>query len=84
MELNIHKDKKLVEIWLTNREKQDPQLQEYLSELYREYQRKQYFVAVFLSGSEDLAEATSALLCRNQTRAAELAVQRKKENIMAR
>ena len=82
MEINIHQEKKLVEIWLTNCEKQDPQMQEYLNALYRKYAQKHYFTAVFQSGSEDLVEATSALLCHNRTRAAELAVQQKRENSM--
>lgn len=54
--------------------------------LYQQYEAKKYKVAVFLSGSRDLAEETAALLCYNKRRIAELEVQRerKRRKSMAR
>ena len=50
MEMNIHDDTQIVEIWLTNAEKTDPVLQDELKGIYAEYKAKKYMVAVFQSG----------------------------------
>ncbi len=86
MEINVRDDRKIVDIWLTNEEQQDQALREKLKPLYQQYEAKKYTVAVFLSGSRDLAEETGALLCRNKRRIAELEVQRerKRRKSMAR
>lgn len=86
MEINVRDDRKIVEVWLTNEEKQDQAIKESLKPLYQQYKAKKYTVAVFLSGSRDLAEETGALLCRNKRRIAELKVQRerKRRKSMAR
>ena len=81
MEINVRDDKKIVEIWLTNQEKQAQALGEQLKKLYQQYRKKKYFVAVFMSGDEDLTEETSALLCYNRKRLAEQEVRRKKMRI---
>ena len=47
MEINLHPQEKLVEIWLTNEEKANSALRERLKPLYQEFHRKKYFVAVF-------------------------------------
>ena len=54
--------------------------------LYQQYEAKKYKVAVFLSGSRDLAEETAALLRYNKRRVAEVEVQqeRKRRRSMAR
>ena len=78
MEINVRDDRKIVEVWLTNEEQQDQALREKLKPLYRQYEAKKYKVAVFLSGSRDLAEETGALLRYNKKRIAELEVQRKR------
>lgn len=54
--------------------------------LYQQYEAKKYKVAVFLSGSRDLAEETAALLRYNKRRVAEVEVQRerKRRKSMAR
>ena len=86
MEINVRDDRKIVDIWLTNEEQQDQALREKLKPLYQQYKAKKYKVAVFLSGSRDLAEETGALLRHNKRRIAELEVQRerKRRRSMAR
>lgn len=72
LDVNIRHDQKLVEIWLTNAEKQDTLLQEMLKPLYGKWKQKGYLVAVYLSGAQDLCEVSSQLLCHNRKRLAEL------------
>ena len=71
MEINPHQESKLVEVWLTNSEKRDAELRERLKLLYREYKEKDYLVAVFESGTQDLTELTSGLLCDHRRRSAQ-------------
>ena len=78
MEINVRDDRKIVEVWLTNQEKQDNALQEQLETLYQQYMEKKYFIAVFMSGDQGLAEETSALLRYNRKRLAEQEVRKKK------
>lgn len=78
MEINVRKDAKIVEVWLTNAEKQDQALREKLKPLYQEYKAQKYLVAVFQSGGKDLTQRTSDLLCYNKQRVAELEVRREK------
>lgn len=84
MEMNVRDDMKLVDIWLTNAEKNDPQLRSSLQSIYDKYKEKKYTVAVFESGSEDLYENTLALLRYNKKRSAEKAVAKKKLRDMER
>lgn len=79
MEINVNKDARLVEIWLSNAEKRDPAVRERLKPFYRECKAKHYLVAVFESGEQDLAEATSSLLLYNRKRIAELEVEQEKK-----
>ena len=78
MEINVRNDRKIVEVWLTNQEKQDKVIQEQLENLYQQYGKKKYFVAVFMSGDQDLVEETSALLRYNRKKSAEQEVRKKK------
>lgn len=79
MEMNVRDDKQLVEIWLTNAEKNDPQLRAGLKDIYDKYKKKKYLVAVYASGARDLYCSTLDLLAYNKKRSAELAVQREKK-----
>lgn len=79
MEMNVVEDKKLVEIWLTNAEKDDPVLQEQLKGVYAKYKNTKYLVVVFKSGDDDLYECTRDLLLFNRRRSAEKAVQQAKK-----
>ena len=74
LEINVHDDRKIVEIWLSHSEQADAALREQLRPIYQEYNGKKYTVAVFQSGTEDLYEQTHQLLLYNRNRAAELEV----------
>ena len=78
MEVYVKDDRKLVEIWLTNAEKQDRGLRESLKGIFDKYKRKKYLVAVFESGEKELYRETLELLSYNKRRCAELEVQREK------
>ena len=79
MEINIHDDKKMVEVWLTRAEKQDEALQQELKPLYAQYKKKKYMVAVFESGEQDLYQNTLAMLSYNKRRIPELEMMREKQ-----
>lgn len=70
MRIQVNDEKKLAIIWLTNTDQADPEQQQKLQFLYREYSAKKYTVAMFQSGQEDLAALTSHLLCHNRVCAA--------------
>ncbi len=78
LEINVRDDNKIVEVWLTNKEKRDQALQEKLKLLYRDYKAQNYLVAVFLSGTENLEQRTSDLLCYNKKRIAEMEARQEK------
>ena len=82
MEISINDERRAVEVWLLNEEKNDPVVQQRLKPLYAEYAGKKYTVAVFMSGSQDLYSLTSDLLCYNRKRIAELEVEQEKEQGM--
>ena len=77
--MDVRDDKKIVEIWLTNAEKNDPVLREQLKDVYAEYKAKKYMVAVFESGKGNLYENTRDLLLYNRRRSAEREVQQEKK-----
>lgn len=79
MEMNVRDDKKMVEIWLSNAEKKDPELRTGLKEIYSKYNKKKYLVAVYESGEKDLYQGTLELLAYNKRRSAEREVQRAKQ-----
>ncbi len=68
MEINVLDAQKLVEVWMTNAEKNDAQLQAELKPLYQMYQRQQYTVAVFQSGKGDLYAHTRDLITHHRRR----------------
>ena len=72
MELRVHQNMKIVEVWLTQKERENKELQEQLARMYREYTEKKYKVAQFHSGTDDLYAATRDLLLFNRKRIAEL------------
>lgn len=72
MELNLHPERKIAEIWLTKAEKGDRALQRRLRQTYHEYYAQGYTVAVYLSGEQGLSDLTGQLLCQNRRRLAEL------------
>ena len=79
MQINRKDDQKMVEIWLTNAEKNNPALRESLKPLFKRFHSQKYLVAVFMSGEGDLYEGTRALLLYNRRRAAERDIQAARE-----
>lgn len=76
MKINVRDDKKIVDIWLTNAEKNDPALREGLNDIYKKYKEMKYLVAVFESGEKDLYQGTLDLLAYNKRRIPELEVKK--------
>lgn len=66
MKICMNEDKKIVEIWLTNAEREDAQLRDSLNPLFKEYKIRKYTVAVFLSGKGDLFEGMRDLIIHNR------------------
>lgn len=77
--MNINEQSKIVELWLTRAERDDPALRESLRPIYRQYKDQKYLVAVFLSGEEELYQQTRDLLLYNRRRQAEKEVQSMKQ-----
>ena len=75
MEMIVRDDRKLVEIWLTNAEKNDPKVREGLKDIYDKYKNTKHTVAVFQSGKGDLYENTRDLLLYNRRRTAQKEVE---------
>lgn len=83
MRMNINEQSKIVELWLTRAERDDPALRESLKPIYRQYKDQKYLVAVFLSGEEELYQQTRDLLRYNRRRQAEKEVQSMKQAEMS-
>ena len=71
MYVEIQEQSKIVELWLTRAEKNDPTFRESLRPIYQQYKDQNYLVAVFLSGEGDLYQQTRDLLLYNRRRLAE-------------
>ncbi len=80
MEMDVRNDLGIVTIWLTNAEKQDEQIQKRLKRIYESFKLTGYKVAVFYSGTENLADVTSDLICYNRKRIAEKEVEQNRKN----
>ena len=79
LHIKIREQSKIVELWLTREEKNDPAFRESLRPLYQKYKNEKYLVAVFLSGEADLYQQTRDLLLYNRRRLAEKEVQAEKQ-----
>lgn len=75
----MREEQKTVDIWLSNAEKNDPEIRRSLQDIYKEYGQKKYLVAVFESGSQDLYQNTLDLLRYNRRRSAEREILREKK-----
>lgn len=62
----INRDESIIEIWLTNEESQDPENEKKIRALSVEYRKKNFLVAVFISGKGNLTELTTGLLLHNR------------------
>ena len=78
LKIEIMEQKKQVCIWLTREESADEAVQKEMMQLLEPYREKQYFFAIYRSGTQDLTEMTSALLIYNIKRSAEREVLKKK------
>ena len=76
--MEVREQSKIVELWLTREERDDPAFRESLKPMYQKYKEQKYLVAVFLSGEEDLYQQTRDLLLYNRRRQAEKEVQAEK------
>ena len=76
--MEVREQSKIVELWLTREERDDPAFRESLKPIYQKYKEQKYLVAVFLSGEEDLYQQTRDLLLYNRRRQAEKEVQAEK------
>ena len=79
MHIEVRGQSKIVELWLTKKEKNDPALLESLKPIYQQYRDQKYLVAVFLSGEDDLYQQTRDLLLYNRLRQAEKEAQAEKQ-----
>lgn len=77
--MEIREQSKIVELWLTREERDDPAFRESLKPIYQQYKDQNYLAAVFLSGEEDLYQQTRDLLLYNRRRLAEKEVQAEKQ-----
>ncbi len=66
LKIEIDRQEKIVEIWLSNQEQQDVEAMKNLAEYYWKYQAEKYKVAVFLSGKGELTGLTEELLLHNR------------------
>lgn len=78
MEVRVHEDMKLVEVWLNRQEQADDAIREQLQQMYQDYKSRKYMVAQFQSGGGDLYAMTRDLLIFNRKRIEELALQLEK------
>ena len=66
MEIQVNDSNKIVEIWLSNVEKDSTAVQNSLKPVYAAYKAKKYKVAVFQSGSGNLLGNARNLLLHNR------------------
>lgn len=78
--MEVNNDLEIATIWLTNAEKQDKEIQKRLKWVYESFKLTGYKVAVFYSGTGNLADVTSDLVCYNRKRIAEKEVEQSRKN----
>lgn len=71
MQIEILHASKIVAIWVTSAEAEDPTVQTKLSAIYADCVIKKYTPAVFHSGSKSLMEQTGGLLVHNRRQTAQ-------------
>ena len=69
--MEVREQSRMVELWLTQEEKNDPVFREGLKPIYEKYRAQNYLVAVFLPGEGDLYQQTRDLLLYNRRKLAE-------------
>ena len=76
--MEVREQSRIVELWLTREERDNPAFRESLRPICQQYRDQKYLVAVFLSGEADLYQQTRDLLLYNRRRLAEREVQAEK------
>lgn len=71
MRMEVREQSRMVELWLTQEEKNDPVFRDGLKPIYQKYREQNYLVAVFLPGEGDLYQQTRDLLIYNRRKLAE-------------
>lgn len=66
MEIIVNEKDRILEIWLTNVEKNNAALRESLKPLYKQWKAEKYQPVVYESGSGDLKESILGLLQHNR------------------
>lgn len=56
MQVEINDQEKTLFIWMTSKEREDPDTHQQLRPLFQEYKKQKYIVATFESGKQDLYE----------------------------
>ena len=81
MKIEVLDNEKMVCVWLSHADQENPEIQEQLKPLYQEYRQKKYFVAVFYSGKEDWEQHTGDLIKYNRKKIEEnrIAAEKKKK-----
>ncbi len=79
MVMSVLEDRKIVQIWLTNEEKDDPNVHARLKPMYQRNKSQGYMTVVYKSGKQDLKEGIRDLLLYNKRKLAELEVQQEKQ-----
>lgn len=67
MEVEVNDRFRFAGVWLTNEEKDNPQVREKLQPLMDKYKEMKYKFVIFESGSRDLLEQTKGLLSHNKS-----------------
>lgn len=83
MEIYYNTRKCLIEIWVSNSEKNNPELLESLKPKFKEWKSKKLLPIVYYSGECNLSDKTSELLVYNRKRSAERTYQQKKQEDIA-
>lgn len=78
MQVEMHAEKKLVCVWLSHADENDPFVQERLSVLYRMCGQQKLRPAVFYSGQDNLQEQILDLLKHNRKLSSEREIQAEK------
>jgi len=66
MEINVNNSTRIVEIWLSNAEKNDDEIRQSLKPLFKEWKAQKYLPVVYESGEGDLKESILGLLRHNR------------------
>ncbi len=77
--MSVLEDRKIVQIWLTNEEKDDPNVHARLKPMYAENKQRGFQTVVYKSGKQDLKEGIRDLLLYNKRKLAELELQQEKQ-----